>query len=241
MTLEDFSNGMDTLLNSYSRSGSFGEDTSKDNLRLDEFEKSQFLTKAQEDIVLSLYNGKNTFDESFEYTEEIRRYLAGLIRERSLSPITTTNGMPLGVDSRSRFFTLPDDLWFITYESAAIEGGKCENDNIQTVVPVRQDEYQRLRKNPFRGINDRRALRLDLSDNNVEIVSKYTVTQYYVRYLCRLTPILLVNLSDGLEFQGYTTPQECMVHEGLHEKILERAVVLALQSRGYAQNNNENR
>ena len=243
MTREDFSNSFDTQLNSYAHTASFGDDTSKVDIRLDEYEKSLFLTKAQEELVLSLYNGRNSSLQGFEETEELRRYLSNLIEEKEINPIETSDGKPLGMESSSKFFTLPEDLWFITYESVIISDGKCENTTSMEVVPVRQDEYHRLKKNPFRGANDRRSLRLDLGDDNVEIVSKYTVTKYYIRYLRKVKPIILVNLSDGLEIQGESTASDCELHESLHERILEMAVMMALQSKGYnvSKNNNENR
>ena len=241
MTREDFSNSFDTQLNSYAHTASFGDDTFKGDIRLDEYEKSLFLTKAQEELVLSLYNGRNSSLQGFEETEELRRYLSNLIEEKEINPIETSDGKPLGMESSSKFFTLPEDLWFITYESVIISDGKCENTTSMEVVPVRQDEYHRLKKNPFRGANDRRSLRLDLGDDNVEIVSKYTVTKYYIRYLRKVKPIILVNLSDGLEIQGESTASDCELHESLHERILEMAVMMALQSKGYNSNNKENR
>ncbi len=242
MNNKDFSHGFDLLLNSYAVPAGFGSTDNPMTIELDEFEKSQLLTEAQEVEVLSLYNGKNSSGEGFEHTEELRRYLAPLIHEKVLSPITTINGRPLGIDSQSKFFTLPDDLWFITYEAAAVEGDECHNGFSMLVVPTRQDEYQRIKKNPFRGANDRRCLRLDLSDNNVEIVSKYPVTQYYVRYLRKLKPIVLIDFSaDDLSINGVSTPTECELHESLHQRILERAVAMAIASRGYTRNNNENR
>lgn len=242
MRLLDFSNGMDTLLNSYSRNGSFGEDTSKADIRLDEYEKSVFLTQAQTAEVISLYNGNSAETEGFEHTEELRRYLAPLIKEAELSPIETSNGKPLGVDSKSKFFTLPEDLWFITYEAALLTGAACEGMSKQEVYPVRQDEYDKLRKNPFRGANERRALRLDLADNVVEIISTQGITSYYVRYLRKLSPIVLIDLDDGLSVDGVSTATECQLHESLHQRILQRAVAMVLASRGYlARNDNENR
>lgn len=60
MTTEEFSNGFDVLINSYSGLG--------DSLNFDEYEKSVFLTKAQEEIVEGLYTGK-ILGDSFEDTE----------------------------------------------------------------------------------------------------------------------------------------------------------------------------
>ena len=120
MTTGDFSSGFDTLLNSYAISAGFGSTDNPGTIELDEFEKSVFLTKAQEEYVLGLYTGRNSFGEGFEQTEELRRYLADLVGEKELYPISTTSGKFLGMDSKSKFFTLPEDLWFITYEVVSV-------------------------------------------------------------------------------------------------------------------------
>lgn len=233
MTIDEFSNSFDTLLNSYALISNFGEETSKQTITLDEYEKSVLLTKAQEEIVLSLYNGKNPYGEAFEGTEELRRYLSNLITEKYLKPITNTSGTPLGLESKSKFFTLPEDLWFITMESVVVDNGKCGAETIMKVYPVKQDEYQVIRDNPFRGANDRRALRLDLSEGNVEIICKYMITIYYIRYIKKIPPIILEDLPNDLTIEGKSKASNCILHEALHQKILDRAVQLALQSRGY--------
>lgn len=102
-----------------------------------------------------------------------------------------------------------------------------------------QDEYHKLKRNPFRGANYRRALRLDLSDDIVEIVSKYTVTAYYARYLERPNPIILIDLPDDLSIYGETKTSNCKLHEALHHRILERAVALGVESRFMGASNKE--
>ena len=231
MTREEFSDGFSTLLNSHAAAVGFGMVDGSDSIRLNEYEKSFFLTQAQEDVVLGLYTGKNAYGESFENTEELRRHLSSLVAEAELTPTQNSTGV-LGIDSHSKFFTLPEDLWFITYESVTISDGKCEGMVNQDVYPVTQDEYHKIKRNPFRGANDRRALRLDLSEGVIEIVSKYTVTKYYLRYLKNLTPIILVDLPDGLTLGDSSTATDCALHESLHRIILEQAVQLALRSKG---------
>ena len=49
MTTQEFSDGFDTLLNSFGNTLTFGS-----TLTFDEYEKSVFLTKAQESIVIEL-------------------------------------------------------------------------------------------------------------------------------------------------------------------------------------------
>lgn len=233
MGIKEFSDGFDTLLNSYSVSADFGEETSRQTVALDEYEKSVFLTMAQEELVLSIYKGQNAFGESFESTEEIRRYLSSLVSTAALTPITNSNGMVLGISSNSKFFTLPEDLWFITMESVKVSDSRCKDKNTLKVYPVKQDEYQNIKDNPFRGANSRRALRLDLSDGQVEIISKYNVTEYMVRYLKKLSPIILTDLPDGMKIDGEYEAMGCKLHEALHQKILHYAVMNALQSKGY--------
>lgn len=228
MTTEEFSNEFDTLLNSYSTIEAFGKTPS--TIELDEYEKSVFLTNAQEEIVIGMYNGKNPFRDSFERTEEIRRYLSDLIKT-----YTTTDKKVgyTGLSKSSVFFELPDDLWFITYESVNLkdDGLGCMSGEDISVIPITQDEYHRIGKNPFRGTNERRALRLDLSGKVVEIVSKYNVESYLVRYLSRPAPIILTDLADNLSINGISVKTECELNPVIHRAILERAVKLAIISR----------
>ena len=243
----DFSHGFDTLLNSDALTGSFGEASNRRNIKLDEYEKSVFLTQAQEEEVLSLYTGKNAAGEGFEQTEEIRRYLSTLIKEEELPPLEASEAhddepavvLPKGMETYSKFFKLPTDLWFITYEAALITNDSC--DSKLDVYPVRQDEYHKLRKNPFRGANDRRALRLDLSEGNVEIISTKGVTSYYVRYLRKLNPIVLIDFGSEISVNGVSQATDCELPDFLHQRILERAVMLALRAKGVRLENNENR
>lgn len=254
MTLENFSSGFDTLVNSFASVTVFGKENGVSDVRFTEYDKSVFLTNAQEVIVLNLYNGKNPFGESFEQTEELRRYLAPLIAEAELEPLTGSDTTKvIGMDSKSKFFSLPDEnskehpaLWFITYESIILSNktddkgnyiNGCMHGNAIAVYPTKQDEYNKIKKNPFRGINKRRALRLDLSDNVVEIKSAYEDYTYYIRYMKKLKPIVLEDFTDTeVSINGVNESTPCELPEALHQKILDLAVVMALKSRGSIDN-----
>lgn len=235
MTVEEFSNEFDILVDSYRRFKDFDNKEELDSLDFNEFEKSVFLTKAQEEIVIDLYNGKNPFEDSFEKTEEIRRYLSDLIKTYVTSD--KVDGYT-GLSKNSVFFELPENLWFITYESVDLkdDGLGCMNGEEISVIPVTQDDYSRISDNPFKGANERRVLRLDLSNKAVEIISKYNVSKYLVRYLARPNPIILINLPDGLTINDESTKTECMLNPAIHRAILEKAVQLALISKGQIQN-----
>lgn len=239
MTTQEFSDAFDTLVSSYRRFKDFDNKEILDSIEFNEYEKSYFLTKAQDELVIALYNGKNVSGESFESTEELRRYLSNLVKEVRLQPITNTSGLVIGIGSNSKFFTLPQDLLYITYEAVDIDGARCSALSPMDVYPVTQDDYNKTKRNPFRGANDRRALRLDLSDGVIEIVCKYIVKDYYVRYLRKPNPIVLVNMPNNLTIDGVGKKSECELHEALHQRILERAVTEALQSK--ITNNNDNK
>lgn len=229
MKIEEFSNEFDTLLSSYSSINQFGVTNNSISIELDEYEKSVFLTNAQEEIVIDMYKGNNTLRNSFEKTEEFRRYLSNLIKTYTTSQ--KEEGYT-GLSSSSVFFKIPDDLMFITYESVNVneEELKCNNTNI-TVVPVTQDEYHRIRRNPFKWSNNKRVLRLDNDSNIIELISKYTIESYLVRYLSKPTPIILTDLPDNLSINGINVKTECELNPAIHRTILERAVKMALISK----------
>lgn len=226
MTTEEFSNAFDTLLNSYNSNPIYGAEV-KSDIVIDEYEKSLFLTKAQEEIVIELYTGKNVFNEGFEKTEEIRRYLSELIN----TAVITEKQNNIGLSDKSVFFKLPSDVMFITNESVKLEDTnlKCNIENV-AVIPVRQDDYHSIINNPFRGPNSKRVLRLDIKNNIVELLSKYNISQYIVRYLAKPTPIILTDLDD-ITIDNKNTITECGLNPALHRSILERAVRLALISK----------
>lgn len=230
MTIEEFSNEFDTLLNSYATINQFGKVENPATIELDEYEKSVFLTKAQEETVIDLYSGKNPLGDSFEKTEEVRRYLSDLIKT-----YTTTDKKVgyVGLSKTSIFFELPEDLWFITYESAGLEDSRlgCMDGEEISVIPITQDDYFRISKNPFRGTNKRRALRLDIGNGIVEIVSEYNIDRYLVRYVARPEPIVLTDLPDNLSINEVSTKTECKLNPVIHRAILEKAVQLALISK----------
>lgn len=231
MTTKEFSTEFDILCNSSS--------LYENDIRFDEYQKSVFLTKAQEDIVLSFYNGKNTYGESFEKNEEMRRYLNELVK--TYTTTTKKTGVK-GLNSKSIFFTLPTDLWFITYEEVILSDNNlgCMNNITIPVIPITQNDYYNTINNPFRGPNNRRAIRLDIHNNTVEIISKYNIKEYLVRYLSKPEPIITTSLvADGLSINGFNTINECKLNPVLHKAILEQAVIAALNSKVKRNNDKE--
>lgn len=232
MTIQEFSNTFDTLLNSYNTTAQFGEQASKREIVLDEYEKSLYLTKAQEEVVVNFYNGKNPYGDSFESTEEMRRYLENLVKTKVYSTTEQVSGT--GVSDNSVFYKLPNDVAFITMEQVTYNDKSlgCYNGSTAAVYPVTQDEYSRIKNNPFRGPTRYKAIRLDTGDNTVELISKYKIGKYLLKYLSRPEPIILEDLPNDLTIEGRGEHSECKLNSILHDTILERAVQIALQAKG---------
>lgn len=224
MTNQEFSNEFDTLLNSYSKDTQFGK---VDSFALDEYEKSQFLTTAQEQLVLEYYSGRNHQGESFEQSEEVRRYLSSLYKTEELEESKDSSLKKL--DSKSKFYSLPEDLLFITLEEVLLEGS-CSNEYIN-VQPITQDQYSKTINNPFRGPSKNRVIRLDYNSEIVELISNKEISTYLMKYVSKPEPIILEDL-EGLTINGISNKTECNLHPSLHRSILNRAVRLALISKG---------
>ena len=232
MTNAELSNGFDTLVSSYRRFKDFDKQEILDSIEFDEYEKSFFLTKAQEELVMSYYDGKNIYGDSFEATEELRRQLDSLVKTKVYTTQDMVEGT--GVSSNSVFFQLPSDLAFITMEQLTYDDESlgCYNGSRVNVQPTKQDEYNKIKNNPFRGVTKYKALRLDAGNSVVEIISKYNIDKYLIRYISRPEPIVLEDLPNGLTIEGISVATECKLNPVLHKTILERAVLMALRAKG---------
>ena len=115
-----------------------------------------------------------------------------------------------------------------------------KNRPILEIVPKTHDEYNSQINNPFKQPDDKTAWRIDYgylnynsSIKNIEIISKYDITAYKLRYIKYPSPIILTNLKDlypseSLTIDGKFEETECQLNKSMHSEILDRAVELAL-------------
>lgn len=204
---------------------------------LEPYEISKILTDAQEVVEVAVYKG--TLGEPFESTEEITSYLGTLVKQADcdLASIEEVNAA-YKLTPESVLYKNPTDMLFRTWEGAKITVSGCGEKSVR-VVPTTQDDFWRTVKNPFRGPNARKILRFSYAvdqttgANNYgntpysELISKYPIVSYTVRYLKKPDPIILTNLSDGLTINGQSTAMTCKFPEALHQAILAEAVRMA--------------
>ena len=221
MDVQELSNLFDTLLQPYITKDILGE---QNTLAFDEYEKSIFLTKAQEQIVLELY-------QELEQSEENRKYLSNLIKTGNYVPVGEQDETLINNTFKSYKVEISNDILFMIYEQCTLsDENNCINNKIVSVVPTIHDDLDKVLKNPFKSPNNRKVIRLDF-DNKIELISKYNISNYKVRYLKKPNPIILITLDDNLSINGDTEVSNGETNPILHERIVQRAVQLAVQSK----------
>ena len=220
MDVQELSNLFDTLLQPYITKDVLGE---QNTLAFDEYEKSIFLTKAQEQIVLELY-------QELEQSEENRKYLSNLIKTGNYVPVGEQDETLINNTFKSYKVEIEDSVLFMIYEQCTLsDENNCINDRIVSVVPTIHDDLDKVLKNPFKSPNNRKVIRLDF-DNKIELISKYNISNYKIRYLKKPNPIILVKLED-LNIDKKQEVSNGETNPILHERIVQRAVQLAVQSK----------
>lgn len=202
MTLEELSNEFDVIVNSYDNSQS---------LVFNEYEKSIYLTKAQEYIIKDLYR-------NYEGTEELNSYLKTLIKDKTYTIEDSTN---IELD-------YPDNFLYILKEYANINT-TCKSNNRVDVLPITQDEYNEVVENPFRGSKSK-VLRLE--ESKIKLITDLPIISYTMTYLSNPSPIILVDLPNGLTINNESKKSTTIeTSESIHREILDKAVQLAIQSK----------
>lgn len=230
MTTTEFSTQFDILYDNIASKSAPG---------FNNYEKSVMLTMAQEELIKEAYGPYNMVQKAFESSEQRRRQLNNLVKSHSVS---TTLSINYGLSPNSKFFSIPNDTFYIIFESIIVSSeDPCVNGTTLEVKPITHDEYNINKKSPFRKPNKKRAWRLDSEGDSVEIISAYTPEVYKMRYIKKPQPIILSNFESDPELMGMgltindkNTITECELNSEIHINILKRAVELAI--RGYREN-----
>lgn len=219
MTPEEMDNMFDVLYNNV---------TSNQAPGLNAYEKSIFLTKAQDELIKNYFNPKskgNNVQEGFD--DNAKRQ----IDFSMLTIVFTSRSFGDSVfDNRTetKSVTLPTDIMMIINEMVNVsrESGSA----LLQVVPIKFDEYSRLMSKPYKRPLKYQAWRLinNSTNNKADIIvgPKDTITNYTLRYIKRPNPIIVSDLDD-LTIEKKSTATECELDPILHEEIVQRAVELA--------------
>ena len=216
MTLTEMSNEFDILYNNIMSNQAPG---------LDEYEKSLFLTKAQNELILEYFNPKgNKFQEGFDGSERRQIDFSSLVFTKTVDDPTTSYAAKR--DNRSIVFSLQENTTpilliineFLRLHRDAVEAvpnvspAIAADDKILTVVPISYIEYARVMMKPYKLPVKSQAWRLlnstaDTTNSNTavpyaEILYNDSAYEnydpsYVVTYVKRPDPIILINLADA--------------------------------------------
>ena len=193
---------------------------------LSEYEKSVFLTNAQEQLVLDYLSPKtNIKGEGFDDSLIRQSDFDSLIVIAAMTSYTPGSGKKLDARGTTRYFKYPaSDILIVLNEMC-----NDTTNGAYTIVPISYAEYMRLMTKPYKYPVKGVAWRLNSELNTtptVELIARFagTVT-YTIRYVKRPAPIVLANISPSIE--NVSSAQTCTLPEHLHQEILRRAVNLA--------------
>ena len=162
MTIIEFSNQFDILYNNI---------TSNQAPGLNEYEKSVFLTKAQDEIVKNYFEASslgNTVKKGFDDT---------ILRQMDFSSLMTTREYQDGIigestlDPRAIVYDIPenDNIYIVINESLHLMDDNGVVKGVRQVVPLSYLEYSRLMLKPFKQPVKNQAWRLITSGKRGEL------------------------------------------------------------------------
>lgn len=165
MTTQEFSNEFDVLYNNIMSNQAPG---------LDEYEKSIFLTKAQEELVRDYFNSRNVknaqgFDDNQKRQYDFSTLLSSITLpdfKDTYIALSVLNNVKYNTifDSRAKIYIAPSDLFLVINES--IEDSAKRR---YSVLPISYDEYNRLMLKPYGFPLKRQAWRI-ISDRTSSLV-----------------------------------------------------------------------
>ena len=164
MTNSEFSNEFDVLYQNI---------TSNQAPGLDEYEKSVFLSKAQDEIVKSYFDPKtNKPQEGFDGSEKRQIDFSMLIVTEAVHE-ATVSPTPLFPLQHTKLFSIPDRILMFINESLAVERDGVPT--YLTVIPLDYKEYNRLMSKPYKRPLKNQAWRIL---TNTTTISETTSTNY---------------------------------------------------------------
>lgn len=207
MTTQEFSNEFDVLYNNIMSNQAPG---------LDEYEKSIFLTKAQEELVRDYFNSRNVknaqgFDDNQKRQYDFSTLLSNITLSDFISIYRIMSECDLAIcyntvfDSRAKIYIAPSDLFLVINES--IEDSAKRR---YSVLPISYDEYNRLMLKPYglplkrqawRIISDRTSSLVGWGGKQVESAAFLFKSKYFktIEIRIRLSSNISISKPDVIE------------------------------------------
>lgn len=220
MTKEEMSNEFDILYNQVNSNQAPG---------VDEYEKTVFLTKAQDDVIKMYFDPRgNKFQEGFDGSQKRQYDFSTIITKGTLTRTTEDT-----YDPRAISFKFPED-YFLSINESIVEKMSNREDIVYQIIPISYYDYGRLMQKPYQYPPKRSVWRLitenkvihtqssgnltpspslppmredDIANTICEIIGRFVnpdSIEYRMRYVKKPLPILLEDFSaSGLSIDGH--------------------------------------
>lgn len=252
MTTAEFSDTFDSLLNSFNTQASFGEQSSHQDIVLDEYEKSVFLTQAQDIVVKSYFDRTlNAEGQGFDDSSKRQIDFSSLITVVSAEEYTPVEGddgyTPTTYDPRGILFKLPTNVLVTLNEKVEVRDTGKKLKSIFVIVPINYKEYDRQMSKAYTQPLKKQGWRLFQTEGvGIDVISEIIPIEgvigaddtinYKIRYIRRPKPIILQDFSqdttDNVSIDNVRIKTECELNPIIHMDILNKAVELAIISKG---------
>jgi hypothetical protein len=184
-----------------------------------EYEKSLFLTIAQEEVI-------KAHADNFDKSERSKRILEKLVKSYSINTTSTDITVTLLDNTLSKLYVLPSDTWLILQESGIVNSKRIN------IKPINLDEFNTHYYNPFRKPSKRIAWRTEVVGSTgtkyVEILAETALSTYKNRYLMQPTPIITAATTlRGVVYSSVVNP---IINSIADNELLDLAVNLAYKA-----------
>ena len=220
MTAAEFSSRFDVRFNLINSNLAFS---------VNDYEKSMYLTTAQEQVLSNYFNQKgNKYGEGFDMSEKRHVDFSSVVNTAALT--TEDGGTPF--TEKGLIFRINDDVLFVINEKFDYKDASS-TDYSTSVFPIEYKDLQRILSKPYKSPPKRQSWRIVKGGNTsgnliVEIMPKANIDKtkaftYTARYIKRPTPIITASISP-LTINGLSALTECTLPPEIHDEILDRAI-----------------
>lgn len=209
------------------------------------YEKSVFLTQAQEQILKGYFTPKgNKFQEGFDNSTERHIDFANITVVKDCISATNVFLSQDGTKYYYGAYEMPDDMLAIVNEIVTVKrGGENGPELNLQVIPLPYDDYVLTQSKPYKfplRYQAWRVINLNKGQSKpiFEIIANFgdIIKSYKIKYIRKAKPIIIGDIGD-LTIDGYTSgdtgnntvnpSNPCELDPILHREILQRAVELA--------------
>jgi hypothetical protein len=204
---------------------------------VNDYEKSVYLTRAQEEILSNYFNPKgNKYQEGFDGNEKRDIDFSSIIDIAEASAIKAgvtpfaDNGLVFEINGNV-LYLLNEKFEYNIVTSPSASSKKT------SVIPLKWKDFQRILTKAYKSPPKRQTWRFirsnDTSGGNgtgklvVELIPKSDLSgtdyKYTVRYVKKPQPIVVGSLGS-LSVNGVSTISECILPTEIHDEILNRAI-----------------